>query len=337
MTSTVHFILGYSAAASLREAYPDACVICMADPLSYGRCRFDESTTVEAWLRARHDWWQESEGDDSREAEDSGPHFIGAFENALVDLEEAVLWLADGTTERLHACWLAAILPESVLVKLAVPPNRWPHRSIQTIGIVRAETLAATVAVEMDSNERARLTAIWKAFVEETPEQFFSLLEGSAPASICHGLAELKNRLPSKSDGLTFWEREILMAVANNPGRPCTYAICSLVFRESRDCPGDSLLYEIIYWFEEIGVLEEVADGDPALSPNYTHLPLGEIASALAPEYFRTTTLGEEILAGDHNCAAIADSDCWFGGTHLTNAGEMWWLEGQTVVRSTSE
>jgi len=61
-----------------------------------------------AWLRARHCWWREFEGEDTREAEDSGPDFIEAFENALVDIEEAVLWLADDTTERLHACWLAA-------------------------------------------------------------------------------------------------------------------------------------------------------------------------------------------------------------------------------------
>jgi hypothetical protein len=50
MSEVVHFILGQSAAGSLREAFPRARIACMVDWLSDGRCRFAHADGLLAWL-----------------------------------------------------------------------------------------------------------------------------------------------------------------------------------------------------------------------------------------------------------------------------------------------
>jgi hypothetical protein len=315
----VHFILGQSASGSLRQGYRDACVATVSDWLSDGRCRFGEADDLARFLRARHAWWAETAGEDSLRACWSGPEHIRELEAAADGIQEAVLWLADGATERLTACWLAATLPRSVALEAAVPAKVRPDMAFQTIGMVPSEIMANTDLRAIAAPERQELAAAWQAFIEPGPERFFALVEEAAPASLLAGLVELKNRFPARPDGLDHWERMLLEEIAANPGRRATYAIARVLVSSRMDGSSEHSLLDTISEFAGAGLL---------------HPHDADIGAMSALGEYRVTPLGEQILAGRRNRVDVTGFDRWFGGTHLSSASDdMWWRDGDRIVK----
>lgn len=287
----------------------------MTDWFSYGRCRCDRADEPHEWLRARHQWWVDEAGDDSLEAYRSRPEAIAALEDGLVRAEEAILWFASGATERLHACWLAAVLPGHVRIRLAIPPPRWP-----SIGMFHSEFFAKTESQELSQAHRTEMAEIWTAFLEPAPRRFFALVDQRDPGHVGHGLSQFRNRFPSRIDGLTHWERELLRLIDKYRDQRVARAVTHLLgHSKSTDAQSDRVLMRWALELAHGGLLDATSEPDPERLAIFT-------------TSFRCTELGHQVLAGQRNRVEIGGFDRWFGGTHNA-AGNRWWIDGDAVAR----
>lgn len=312
MRHTVHFVFHPSAAGSLRQAFPESHVACLLEPHTRGPCRFDDD--ADGWLQARCRWWQEwaETGDDIlRWAGGDEPLRWDAM---VAELETAIVWAADAVAEQIMACWLAETLPIGVRLRCARPENPWKDRyEYNRVASTRSEYLAATESRPVTDMERAQLRALWRAFLEPTPERFFALARENAGRPLANSLHWLLSRFPEKRDGLTFWERTLLAALAAPKSRNHLFrSIADGAYALDRpDHPEEPELADYFYELEGDGLLSH---------------------ERRAAAYFYFTDSGRRVLEGEANRVDLVGFDRWFGGTRIWSDDTMWWRDGDKVL-----
>ena len=317
MSNAVHFILGPSAALHLKQAFPDAKIVCMVDHVDIGPCRFDGMKGASAWLHERMKWWRR------HDIHDQQPYFGSAIdegqslEAALVDIDQAILWIAEGAVEQLHGCWLADLLPDSVELLHGQPENRWEDEPTLFVGMIRSEVFVDAPVRPISDGERMTQKDLWRAFVEPSPLRFFDLSTQHKDRPLTSGLHALTSHFPRHETGLTQFERKLLEALRDQPGKPCIRAVGDVYSLPGPVKPDDTRLLDRIDEFEKNGILREVKEGE--YRSDY---------------WYELTPLGTSILDGRVNLVTAIGFDRWFGGTHISSANNnMWWRDGDKDLK----
>ncbi len=304
----------------MRAAFRGARISITRDLFTEGPCPVIDTTEVRQWLTRRIEWWARR-SPANRDAIKAGYAAIDEFERARVEVEEAVVWAADSLSEQLHACWLAAVLPDGVAIRHA----RTRHSRMRFVGVghLGPGPLAATESRVVPATERARAAALWRAFSEATPTQFLALAVAIRKGLIADELSRISGRFPDRRHGLTRWEHSLMSRLMSHAGEPSARTVGHVLVcgaDEHPDFMRDSVLFCRLRELAASGLLTQSGDG---LELRSTH--------------FQITPLGRRVLAGEANRVEVAGFDRWLGGTHLSSAcGTVWFRDGDTVTAGPS-
>ena len=310
----IHFVIGYSGPATVREVWPNARVVSSTDDPSEGPCRFDGDRDLATFLE-RRDVWRERElqvpglATDEDAAEDRA-----ALVSALAAARDrgAIVWCGDTLQDQLACAWIAASIAgeESVArVSVAVVSGAFSGAPASPDAIAAGEPRALNEA------ERRQVAGMWRRFVRPTPQAFFEEAIALRDDPLCGHLWRMANRFPDASDGLTLHERGLLRRLAEHPDEPTARTVAEVLIgaRYEYDAVGSLTLFARLRELAHQGLLTQVGAGSTGQTS------------------FSLTDLGRRVLDGRANRLDEAGVDRWIGGTHLRADGSMWVLDGQRV------
>ena len=166
----------------------------------------------------------------------------------------------------------------------------------------------------------------WAAFTAPQPRTLQRLR-----AADLRPLPELRNTIdellqeyPSRYDGLSRFERKLLLAIDSMGSATASFAVVSVLQRHPI---GDSHLFDMLRQF--------VNASSPLLE--FVTPFTGRFRSyEFNSERLRLTNLGEQVLAGKADHVALNGIDRWIGGVHLRGTDLKWrWDERRNeIVRS---
>lgn len=176
--------------------------------------------------------------------------------------------------------------------------------------------------------------AAWTAFTSSDPRDVSALASGdtSSLPFLDGALWRLLEELPSRADGLSRAERQLLEGLAAGASN-FSELFQRASAREERLYCGDAsaaLYLERLSGGPEPLVL--LSSGDRVRSPRAAE------SSAFRRAELKLTATGKAVLAGERDWIAIGGSDRWLGGVHLEGANARWrWdRETRTVIDVTA-
>jgi hypothetical protein len=184
------------------------------------------------------------------------------------------------------------------------------------IGRQTPEAIAALVGTEEAVlREQLQLAArAWSAFRQKMPEAWFQLLEGNlAPLPFLRSAAlRMLEELPGP-DGLSRTELQML-ATAQAASVTALALFVAVQKQEEAQFMGDWSFWRLL---DQLALADEPLIAGLEAAPFQHDVP--ELAQAYLTSRLRLTPLGEDVLAGRADWAALNTIDRWWGGTHLTD------------------
>ncbi len=164
----------------------------------------------------------------------------------------------------------------------------------------------------------------WAAFRHDTPQPWAKLLgeDLSALPFLTAAVLRQLEELPSTENGLSRTQNQILKVIANGSTTP-GFSFASYLATEEAKFLGDTGFFKLL------DGLAFCAKPLIAKAENRSFKTTDWRDSAQRKLYFQDqltlTPLGDDVLAGRLDFAALNTIDYWWGGTHLTNANLWRW------------
>lgn len=313
----MHLIItnGDSAAATIKQANIDAEILPWRDILHDGPVPNGKTLQALSEIRARfiaHSGWgnfqeiqeQFTSRDKHLQSALSHQEVILWFEHDLYDqlqLWQLLSWFSEQQADN---CNLTLICKERFVSE--IPAAELPREFADRQSITKSQLLAAQT--------------VWEAFTADSPEKLVRLFkagENRLPFMI-PGIHRLLQEYPSRSNGLSRNEQQILQLVADGLEYPID------IFQAASQLEAAPYLGDWSFWsyiqilFSGEYPLLKTGDGSQFQAP----------ASGISPADFKKQTLfltddGRQVLAQQKDWLRCYNIDRWIGGVHLT-PGNIW-------------
>lgn len=331
MARILHAICGDSGAGSLAEGLPWSLedLVTFRDLLSCGP--LIAFSDLDQWRSLRLGFWKRLESGEpiTPEEEEWARKDILDNPHRLAEADEVILWVGMGLGDQLLLAWLPQLLRRvgaDVERLKVVQFERHPSGNpLPTLGVLdAAQYRNAPPARAITEAELNALDEAWSAVTSPDPRDLLSFLANPSPRMpiLTAALRNVLSRYPDVHSGVNRAEARLL-AHTRDHGPSAAGAIGHAMVDSwhASDPEGDLWLF----WR-----LQRLAD--PAL-PHPAVTMTGTRTEMRGTEV-RLTGMGEHFANAERNFVELNGIDDWVCGVHLdSNAGNVWFHEGDTLVR----
>jgi hypothetical protein len=243
--------------------------------------------------------------------------------DALRDDVQVVLWFEHDLYDQLQLLDALALAHSVGVAPWLIVVDSFPGKpGFRGLGELTADELETLWPARREANVETLAAAVagWDAVRAPDPTALAELAgRGSTELPLVGpALLRLLEELPDAADGLSGTERRALQAIAAGARTPMG---AFLAEQELEAAPflGDAWFYRTLVGLGRGDTrLVETEDGDPLPKP--PPLSDGQVFTRLP---LRLTDVGERVLAGRADRAALMEVDRWVGGTHVTQ-DQLW-------------
>jgi len=327
--SELHIVLGDSAAATFRIAFPSSAqsVLIDQDVLSCGPTpRCDD---LGHWRAIRHRFWAELVPDLIDEHVPSPSNVLDHL-NRLQCADRVLIWTASGVSEQVFLAFMCHLfrLTNTAPARVSIVQFELHPRTgtiVRGLGELEAEDLRAhPTPIPMTEAALRDYLDAWDALTSPDPTSLARFASDHPNASewLKQAMRVLLRRFPDKSSGLPHWDAKLLECVhrhGSKAARVIGYAMA--------DGWPDGDLVGDWYLFGRLLRLSDLHRPRPlvAITGDRKNMRHTEVS---------LTSFGRAVLDGRESDLAVNSIDEWAGGVHLSsNDGNVWVREGAGLTK----